>query len=234
MNVRYHSPLRQEQAAATRSRILEACLAIMRTGSELTYGGVAERAGVQERTVYRHFPTRRDLETGLWSWILDNLTHVDFTATTVDELAASLHRSFAGFDADAPLIQAMLHSRQGLGVRLGQQAERRAMFERCVETAAPGLPGDVRSHAAAALQVLYSAASWDLLRTFWGLDGTRAADVIELAIRSLVAGLMVEAGAQTSERAPPERRDAAGARSRARPHRSPPISRGQPPKRRKT
>jgi hypothetical protein len=47
----------------------------------------------------------------------------------------------------------------------------------------------VRERAAAALQVLYSAPSWDLLRTFWHMDASQAADTIELAIRSLLAGL---------------------------------------------
>ena len=100
---RYHSPLREEQAAATRSRILDACLALMRTGADLTYSAVATRAGVQERTVYRHFPTRGDLEAGLWTWIRDHLTHVDFSADNTDDLVKALHRSFSGFDADNPL-----------------------------------------------------------------------------------------------------------------------------------
>jgi AcrR family transcriptional regulator len=186
---RYRSPLRAAQAAGTRARILDACLAIMRTGAELTYHAVAARADVQERTVYRHFPTRSDLESGVWQWILDQVTHVDFNARNADELIKLLHRSFAGFDADAALIQAMLHSRQGLEVRLRQQPRRRAMFEACVESAAPGLPAEGRARAAAALQVLYSASSWELLRTFWGLDGSQAADVVESAMRALLAAL---------------------------------------------
>jgi hypothetical protein len=44
---------------------------------------------------------------------------------------------------------------------------------------------------AAVLQVLYSAASWDLLRSFWDMDATEAADAIELGIRSLLSGLRI-------------------------------------------
>jgi AcrR family transcriptional regulator len=187
----YHSPLREEQAAATRQRILESCVSIMESGGDLTYSAVAAEAGVQERTVYRHFPARSDLQAGLWTWILDNLTHVDFSAATTDELVSSMHRSFAGFDAGAPLIQAMLHSPSGLEVRLRQQAQRRAMFEACVDNTLPGASSDARKAAAAALQVLYSAQSWELLRSFWGMDGEEAATVIELAIRSLLTGLQV-------------------------------------------
>jgi hypothetical protein len=66
---------------------------------------------------------------------------------------------------------------------------RRAMFEACVDSAVPGAPPQVRERAAAVLQVLYSGASWDLLRDFWDMDAAAAADAIELGIRSLLRGL---------------------------------------------
>jgi AcrR family transcriptional regulator len=187
--VRYSSPLREEQAAATHTRIVEACIAILQTGGTLTYGAVAAQARVQERTVYRHFPTKDDLESAVWAWILEHLTHVNFSANTLDDLIAFLRKSFNGFDAGAPLIQAMLRSPEGLNVRLRQQPSRQAMFETCVNQAVPDLEPRIRRQAAAALQVLYSATAWDLLRSFWGMDGSQAADVIELAIRSLLDGL---------------------------------------------
>lgn len=211
----YHSPLREEQAAATRDRIVKACVAIMQTGGDLTYAAVAAQAGVQERTVYRHFPTRSDLQSGLWSWILDHLTHVDFSASTTDELVSAMRTSFAGFDAGAPLIQAMLHSPQGLEVRMRQQPQRRAMFQACADSALAGAPPDTRLAVAAALQVLYSAPSWELLRSFWGMDATQAADVIELAIRSLLAGMQVGVSGEMSERAPPSRNALTAATRRA-------------------
>ena len=186
---RYHSPLRQAQAAATRERILVAAASVMESGADLTYGAISRAAGVQERTVYRHFPTKADLQLGLWGWITSRLTHTSFAARSTDELVAEMRRAFAGFDASAPLIQSMLHSPQGVEVRVRQQPARQAMFAACVDAAVPEAPADVRERATAALQVLYSAPSWDLLRTFWHMDASQAADTIELAIRSLLAGL---------------------------------------------
>jgi hypothetical protein len=61
--------------------------------------------------------------------------------------------------------------------------------EDLVDSAVPGAPPQVRERAAAVLQVLYSAASWDLLRGFWDMDATEAADAVELCIRSLLTGL---------------------------------------------
>jgi AcrR family transcriptional regulator len=194
----YHSPLRESQAAATRERIAEACVALMQRGADLTYAAVAASAGVQERTVYRHFPKKEDLEAGLWDWIVAHLTHADFTARDEGQLVAAMRDSFAGFDADAALIQAMLHSPQGLDVRRRQQPARRAMFEACVDSAVPGAPPQVRERAAAVLQVLYSSASWDLLRSFWDMDAADAADAIELGIRSLLSGLRLPGHGQTT------------------------------------
>ena len=193
---KYHSPLREAQAAATRTRILEACAAVMETGADLTYSNVAQAANVQERTIYRYFATKDDLEAGLWGWILENLTHFDFSARSEEELVAAMHASFKGFDAGAPLIQAMLHSRQGLAIRIKQQPARRKMFEECIEVAVPQAPPQVRARAAAALQVLYSATAWESLRSFWGMDAAQAADTIELAMRAMLAGLRLGAWQQ--------------------------------------
>lgn len=194
----YHSPLRESQAAATRERIVEACVAVMQRGDDLTYTAVAAAAGVQERTVYRHFPKKDGLETALWDWIVAHLTHADFAARNERQLVGAMRESFAGFGAAAPLIQAMLHSPQGLDVRRRQQPMRRAMFEACVDSAVPGAPPQVRDRAAAVLQVLYSSASWDLLRSFWDMDATEAADTIELGIHSFLSGLRLHARRQTA------------------------------------
>jgi hypothetical protein len=131
----------------------------------------------------------RPFATASGAWITSRLTHTSFAARSTDELAAEMRRAFAGFGASARLIQSMLHSPQGVEVRVRQQPARQAMFAACVDAAVPEAPADVRERAAAALQVLYSAPSWDLLRTFWHMDASQAADTIELAIRSLLAGL---------------------------------------------
>src|SRR5262249_20807419 len=62
----YDNSLRRERAAATRDRIVGAGAELLR-GSDIrdwgggTFGAVAVRAGVNERTVYRHFANERAL-----------------------------------------------------------------------------------------------------------------------------------------------------------------------------
>src|ERR1700683_2616023 len=62
----YDGTLRREQAAVTRERIVVAGSELLHRGSirdwkRLTVRAVAERAGVSERTVYRHFGNERGL-----------------------------------------------------------------------------------------------------------------------------------------------------------------------------
>jgi AcrR family transcriptional regulator len=60
---RYHSPLRQEQALATRSRILDAALALFgRHGYGATsIAAVAREAGVVSETIYATFGSKRGI-----------------------------------------------------------------------------------------------------------------------------------------------------------------------------
>ena len=62
----YDNRARQEKAAQTRERIVAAGSELVHdfdtwNWRDLTFKAVAERAGVGERTVYRHFPTERHL-----------------------------------------------------------------------------------------------------------------------------------------------------------------------------
>jgi len=186
----YHSPLRDQQRSDTSERILEACSDLVAAGKELTFAAVARAAGVQERTVYRHFATKEDLEDAFW-WSHEE--HVSgpgtFDAQTLDELVANMKRSFAGFDANTAMVEAMLSSRQGMRLRLRGNDARRKMMLRCVDAAVPGLEARTLHRAAAAAQVLYSAPSWQMLRTFWGMDAVEASAVIEQALSALAEGL---------------------------------------------
>jgi AcrR family transcriptional regulator len=60
---RYEQRKRAEDVAATKQRITQAALELHGTlgPSRTTVSAVAERAGVQRHTVYRHFPTEADL-----------------------------------------------------------------------------------------------------------------------------------------------------------------------------
>jgi AcrR family transcriptional regulator len=72
----YTSPLRAEQAAATRDRIIAAAVELLAEehGGDPAMPEVAERAGVSVRTAYRHFATRDDLLDAVVAWIGEQIT----------------------------------------------------------------------------------------------------------------------------------------------------------------
>jgi AcrR family transcriptional regulator len=186
---KYHSPLRQAQAAATAQRILEAVRTVLERGDEPTFALVADAAGCQERTVYRHFPTKEDLAAAFWDWQYSLVGPRDWSLGTEAQLLALIDRSFRSFDEHPELIKAMLHTRHGRAARLTENDQRRAMAERCVDDAVPGLDAERRRQAAAATQLLFSAAAWEVLRDYWDMDGETAAATACLALTAMLEGL---------------------------------------------
>jgi AcrR family transcriptional regulator len=67
----YSSNLRDRQKAATRDEILRAVGRRLETTSleDLSFAEIAQEAGVGERTVYRHFPTKEALLGAFWAWM---------------------------------------------------------------------------------------------------------------------------------------------------------------------
>src|SRR5215212_7116791 len=67
----YDNSHRAAQAGQTRAAILDALVSVIARGvAELSMPAVAQEAGVSLRTVYRHFPTKRELLNAL-AWHLD-------------------------------------------------------------------------------------------------------------------------------------------------------------------
>lgn len=91
----YRSPLRQQQAAATRARILRVCaeLVARRTSLDIAIPELARAAGVSQPTIYRHFPTKRDLFNALATLQFERVT-AGFDPRSPDELAAALPTFF--------------------------------------------------------------------------------------------------------------------------------------------
>jgi AcrR family transcriptional regulator len=82
---RYHSPLRQEQAATTRAAVLEAARRLfVRDGYAATsMQAIAAEAGVASKTVYLAFATKSGLLRALWDLALKG----DEDAAGVDQRA---------------------------------------------------------------------------------------------------------------------------------------------------
>jgi AcrR family transcriptional regulator len=170
---RYDTRLRRQQAAGTRERIVAAGSELLhgspiRDWQALTIRAVAERAGVNERTVYRHFVNERGLRDAVMHR-LEEEAGIDLTALRLENVAAVAARIFRHVSAypleprpplDPTLTEAGQRQRKAL---LGAVAARTA-----------GWPEADRVVVAGMLDVLWSVASYERLVIDWQLDRERA------------------------------------------------------------
>ncbi|HEY3672988.1 MAG TPA: helix-turn-helix domain-containing protein [Acidimicrobiia bacterium] len=175
----YDSPVRRQQTAATRERIVAAGSQLVHEFDSwhwdaLTFRAVAERAGVGERTVYRHFPTERHLHDAVMARLEEEagVTYEGLDLATLPEITArvfSSRRSFAAHEAldvaDDPLL-----------VEVDQR--RRDALLHAVTTATPTWTEIERRRVAALLDVVWSMPAYERLVGAWDFDGDDATDAI--------------------------------------------------------
>jgi AcrR family transcriptional regulator len=181
--------LRADHVEQTRARILDAAIAQMSDApvESLTVAGVAKRAGVTERTIYRHFQTRDALLAAVWPRMQSLVGSRGFPQTAAD-LVATPPRLFPAFDGQEGPVRASIYSEAGREVRLRANNERKAAMLTCVRDALPELDESRAYARAAAVQLLNSAFAWSAMRDFWDLDGETAGEAAAEAI-SILLGL---------------------------------------------
>ena len=189
-------PLREIHKNATRDRILEGAVAVLRDGDGLTFARVAAAAELPERTVYRYFETREELERAAWIQVTTRFAN-EQNPETLDEYCEQVGSAFARFSEDPGLVRAILHSREVVRLRTVDDTERREGLERAVKDAAPALVARERRQIAAALRVLNSAPAWELLTDLWKLDASEASAVVAFAARCMLSGARQRARRQT-------------------------------------
>lgn len=190
------------RAELVRQRVLDGVARLLERGEALTFAAVAAAAAVPERTVYRHFPTREALLGAVYEWVNARIGAAAERLVDAPGLARQLRQAFTGFDALAPVVRELLVAPEGRLARLAHNPERQRAALALVRHEAPGLDAASARRLAAALQLLTSAASWQTLRDYWGMDGAEAAETAVLG-----SELMLEAA---------RARAASGRRARAR------------------
>src|SRR5690242_1842201 len=172
--------MREARTAAVHERILEGVAELLASGGDLTFARVARQAQVPERTVYRYFPSREALLTGIFEWANRRIGFSGRLPGTADEAAALVRRAFPGFDELAPVVRELLLAPEGLLARLSGNDERQDAMTALVRREAPGLDGVATRRVAAVVQLLTAAATWQTLRDYWGMEGTEAAEAAAL------------------------------------------------------
>jgi AcrR family transcriptional regulator len=195
----YDSPLRRQRAAETRDRIIAAGAEILHefpvwNWSALTVRAVAERAGVNERTVYRHFANERDLRDAVFVR-LEEEAGVDLEALELEDLQDITARIFQ-YVSSFPLEA---RTPRDPTLAAANQRQQEALLA-AVMPVAEDWPEADRVLAAAMLHVLWSLTSYERLVAEWQLEPEEATRGV-----AWVIGLVQDA-VRDGRRPPPHRR----------------------------
>jgi len=169
----YDSSLRRQRAELTRERIIAAGSALSRGSTVrdwrgLTMRAVAEQAGVNERTVYRHFGNERGLHDAVMHR-LEEEAGIDLEGMRLDDVADVTARIFehvSSYPTDAP---------PPLDPTLAEAKRRQhESLLTAVSARAASWPEADRRVAAAVLDVLWSVAGYERLVVDWQLSPAEA------------------------------------------------------------
>ena len=186
----YESPLREEQAAATRERILAtvAELIVNENPALVSMPMVAQKARVSVRTVYRHFPTKEDLYNALFSWATDLRegmpTGVD-QVSSVDDIVRVLTMMFERIGRNSDLHRATNALPEAKVLRAGRAPRRRKLVENAMRDVTGGMPAERANKIHALVHLLSSSDALLFMEEYWGLTAEDAAAASGWAIRAL-------------------------------------------------
>ena len=173
----YNSPVRQQRAAETRARIVQAGAELVHSyrswnWRELTVRAVAARAGVNERTVYRHFATERDLHDAILARLeeeagvsVDGLDLHDFAGLTSQVISYLSTFAVEPRVVTDPSFAAL-------------DQRRRAALLSAVEARTEHWTDRERVLAAAMLDVFWSVPTYERMRAAWHLSEDEVTQVI--------------------------------------------------------
>lgn len=190
MERRYSSPLRQQQQEMTRTRIMEALVALITEGkiADFTVRDVAVRAGVSYGSVYRHYPSREALLDALDIWAQQN-QQIPPMPGALDKLPEWIKATAAGFEGAGETTMAVSTALTALNIRPEGSRLRDAHLRSLVAAAVPGIGQAEARQAAAILRHLCSAATWTALRQRFGLSGEETAEALSWGMAVLIRDL---------------------------------------------
>jgi AcrR family transcriptional regulator len=186
---RYDRTSRQQGAAETRDRIVAAGCELLRASpirdwQGLTVRAVADRAGVNERTVYRHFANERGLRDAVMHR-LEQQAGIDLDQLELSQIG-DVARRIVTTVATHPLQRP-----PPLDPSLEEAGQREhAALRRALEAHTAGWADADRTIAAAMFNLLWRVAVFEHLAVEWELDRddaiagiTWVVDLMEQAVR---------------------------------------------------
>jgi AcrR family transcriptional regulator len=184
---------RVRRGAQNRGRILEAVYELVGEGElQPTAEQVARRAGVGERTVFRHFEDMETLHAELTARLRREMRPLfeepPLTGSRPERVRELVARRTRLFESIAPYHRSAVLQRPHSAFLQRQHAENcRALREDLARVFAAELGGDDGTRLDA-LDLIASVEAWDRLRCEQRLGRERAARVLEQGLLALLGG----------------------------------------------
>jgi AcrR family transcriptional regulator len=198
---KYELKKRAEEMAETRRRITEAAIELHGTvgPSRTTMSAVAERAGVERRTLYRHFPTEADLFAACSSDYFATHPWPDLGAWRAvrdpnERLARALDELYAYYERTEPMFRNVLRDAEVVDFARDAVAPLHAYLDDAATVLAAGHParGRRRHILVAALRHALAFSTWHSLTA----NGVTRAQAVVL-VTALVEAAAGSRGAAT-------------------------------------
>jgi AcrR family transcriptional regulator len=195
----YDNSYRAAQAAQTRASILDALVRVLARGvAELSIPAVAREAGVSPRTVYRNFPTKRDLLDGLNEHLDRRIGYqLDANLAGPADLLADVRVYFQALDGmDDAVRAARLNPVVGEARRdyAGGVSLKRQAIESALAPLAGGVAPEAYEYLFNIVFTLFGQFTLQRMKDDLGLTATQAADSVVWALQTLFAAAREDAG----------------------------------------
>jgi len=177
--------LREAQRAVTEQRIIEALAGLIEDEHplEISMAAVAKRAGVSEPTLYRHFPTKRDLFAALAGHQFQTVA-AGLAPASADDLAAAVRTVYQRSAAMENLIRWTLAAADPARVPRPNVQARLDMLRTALGDGAAA-DDDAERFLLRTVLLLTSPMAWLYWKDYLGLDPADAAETAGWAIKAL-------------------------------------------------
>jgi AcrR family transcriptional regulator len=177
--------LREAQRRVTEQRIIEALAGLIEDEHplEISMAAVAKRAGVSEPTLYRHFPTKRDLFAALAGYQFQAVA-AGLAPASADDLAGAVRTVYQRSAAMENLIRWTLAATDPARVPRPNVQARLDML-RAALGAVAAADDDAERFLLRTVLLLTSPMAWLYWKDYLGLDPADAAETAGWAISAL-------------------------------------------------
>lgn len=201
-NRSYNSPLRDEQAQGTRDRILDAFTDLLagKRADDITTRQIAQRAGVSQPTVYRHFPDRTALLEGVAARVRRLFGEDRTPGASLDDRVEGVAGFFAEADRHSESMRAeVLLNSDPRSFATSTSATTREVLD-AVGHEYSEFDERQRTAVAGLLRCLVSSHSWLRMREEFGVPGSESGPLFQWAVTTLIGELRQSGYPGTTEK----------------------------------